>query len=82
MILQYIKDQHYIIKLVNFDFDPNSDYIIKLNLKEISSNQTAEPQSYEVMFTVFFNVTMNCIFTLHSCPKMRLMKPYMTLRVV
>ena len=82
MIMQYIKDQHRIIKLVNFDFDPNSD-IIKLNLKEISfSNWTVEPQSYEVMFTVSFNITMKFIFTLHSCPKMRLMKPVINLRLV
>ena len=80
--MQYIEDQHRIIKLVNFDFDPNSD-IIKLNLQEISSSTwTAEPQSCEVMFIVSFNKIMKCIFTLHSCPKMRLMKPYMTLRVV
>ena len=55
--MQYIEDQHRIIKLVNFDFDPNSD-IIKLILKEISSSTwTAEPQSYEVMFIVSFNIT-------------------------
>ena len=82
--MQYIKDQHYIIKLVNFDFDPNSDYIIELNLKEISINQTAElqAQSYEVMFTVSFNITMNCIFTLHSCLKMRLIMLVINLRLV
>ncbi|XP_019858034.1 PREDICTED: uncharacterized protein LOC109586295 [Amphimedon queenslandica] len=49
-IIDYNKDCHCIIKLVNFDFDPNSDYIIKLNLKETSSsNWIAEPQSYEVI---------------------------------
>ena len=78
--MQYVKDQHRIIKLVNFDFDPNSDYIIKFNLQEKSfSKWTDESQLYEVMS---FNITMKCIFTLHSCLKMKLMKPYTYLHLV
>ena len=53
-IMQYNKDCHCIMKLVNFDFDQNSNDIIKLNLREkSSSNWIAEPQSYEVMLIVF-----------------------------
>uniref|UniRef100_A0A1X7TRT3 Death domain-containing protein n=1 Tax=Amphimedon queenslandica TaxID=400682 RepID=A0A1X7TRT3_AMPQE len=72
-IIDYNKDCHCIIKLVNFDFDPNSDYIIKLNLKETSSsNWIAEPQSYELYQDVIdeatYPVPPSCLISIFPSP--------------